>query len=103
MGCSREEVSANCYAKLASSRGKEPSILGVLFIRESIRARCHSQQDGEKNGAEIAALQIQKAWVALSTFKIGRRGGGMVNLYIPGRQSGSLRISVGNLTFALAH
>lgn len=51
----------------------------MLFIRESIRARCHSQQDDEKNGAEIAALQIQKTWVALSTFKIERREEGRGN------------------------
>lgn len=56
----------------------EPCIQGVVFIKESIRAQCHSKQDDEKNGAQIAALQIQKARVALSTFKIGRRrkGGG---------------------------
>lgn len=77
----------------------------MLFLRESIRAHCHSKQDDEKNGPEIAALQIQKALVALSTFKIGRREErrGMVNLYSPGRQSGSSWISLGNLTFALAH
>lgn len=76
------EVSANYYAKLAGS-------LEEAFVKESIRAQCHSKQDNEKNGAEIAALQIQKTWVALSTFKIGRReegswatGGSAVNLYI---------------------
>lgn len=79
MGCRRGEVSANCYAKLASSREQGAQHPRGAFIRESIRAQCHSKQDDEKNGAEIAALQIQKAWVALSTFKTGRREEGRGN------------------------
>lgn len=76
MRCRLGEVSTNCYAKLAGSLAKAAQRPRGAFIRESIRAQCHSKQDDEKNGPEIAALQIQKAWAALSTFKIGRRENG---------------------------
>lgn len=86
MGSRLGEVSSNCYAKLASSPEKGAQHPRGAFMRESIRAQCHSKQDDEKNGAEIAALQIQKAWVALSTFKIGRREerGGWLIYTFPG-------------------
>lgn len=79
LGCRLGEVSTNCYAKLASSLKKGAQHPRGAFIRESIRAQCHSKQDDGKNGPEIAALQIQKARVALSTFKIGRREEGRGN------------------------
>lgn len=79
MRCGLGEVRTNCYAKLVGSLAKEAQHPGGAFMGESIRAQCHSKQDDEKNGPEIAALQIQKPWAALSTFKIGRREGGREN------------------------
>lgn len=105
------EVSTNCYAKLASCQENGALHRGSGFIKESIRAQCHSKQDDEKNGAEIASSPSNsKDLSPLSTFKIGWREEGrrtawgrMVNLYIPRRQNGGTWISAGNLTFTLAH